>query len=58
MVDHFVFGKIAPGTLILNDFELSRDPQICLLFRISHEQIAQESSILKQKQIQTVLFSI
>lgn len=26
MIDHFVFGKIAPGTLIMNDFDLSRDP--------------------------------
>ena len=26
MIDHFVFGKIAPGILILNDFDLSREP--------------------------------
>jgi len=37
MIDHFVFSKIAPGILILNDFDLSREPQLCLLFRISHD---------------------
>ena len=58
MIDHFVFSKIAPGILILNDFDLSREPQVCLLFRISHEQIAQETSLLKSKQMRSVLFSI
>ena len=58
MIDHFVFSKIAPGILILNDFDLSREPSICLLFRISHEQIAQELSMQRKKQIVCVLFSI
>lgn len=43
MIDHFVFSKISPGTIILNNFELKKDPQICLLFRISHDQNSEES---------------
>lgn len=58
MIDHFVFGKISPGILLLNDFDLGKEPQICLLFRISHEQIAEEVKLSKQKQVRTVLFSL
>ena len=49
MIDHFVFSKVSPGFLILNNFEISNEPYICLLFRISQEALKEESKLTKKK---------
>jgi len=42
LVDHFQFGPISPGQLLLNEFRVDKEPTMCILFRISTDKIAEE----------------
>ena len=34
MADSFMFSKLTPGTIILNNFRLNKEPSICLMFKL------------------------
>jgi hypothetical protein len=43
MMDSFMFSKSTPGTIVLNNFRLNKEPSLCLTFKLDVQELMHEA---------------